>query len=104
MKSVVKQGDDHPILIPVMEGIVPVDVTGWTGTAQVYESRLRLLHTWSTNDGSAICGVNGVSLLTDDSIDWTWNYGHFDVVVISPDTSHRVPAEGIIEVKRLWTM
>lgn len=103
MNIILKQGDDHPILIPVLEGNLLVDVTGWTARAQARESENVLLYTWSTDDGSAICDSTGVTLLTDDSTSWEWNYAHFDVVVVSPDEVHRVPAQGIIQVQRLWT-
>jgi hypothetical protein len=100
----VKQGDDHPIVIPVLDVTGrPVDCTGWTAKAQARDRLQNLLHTWSTVLGNALCGPEGVELLTDDSISWEWTYGHFDVVATDPGGTQVVPVDGIIQVVRLWT-
>lgn len=99
----VQQGDDHPLVYPVLEGNVAQDCTGWTAKAQVRTRKGDLLHTWSTDDGSAVCDEAGVSLLMDDSEDWTWRQGYFDVRATRPDGVRVVPVSATITVRRLWT-
>ena len=99
----IKQGDDSPLTFPVLVAGVPIDATGWTAKAQVRTRTGDLLHTWSTNNGSAVCDADGVSLLTDDSTDWEWKSGVFDVVAVSPEGLQLVPVEGTMRLQRLWT-
>lgn len=99
----VQQGDDHPLVYPVLEAGVPQDCTGWTAKAQVRDRKGDLLHTWSTTDGSAVCDTSGVSLLLDDSDGWEWTRGYFDIRATRPDGVRVVPVGGRISVKLLVT-
>lgn len=103
-RILVKQGDDHPLVftVPDINGI-PLDCTGWTVRAVVVDSERNVLYRWSTELGNAEGGPEGVVLFTDESSTWEWTRAHFDVVAISPDGVQRVPAEGIIQVKKLWS-
>lgn len=99
----VQQGDDHPLVYPVLEAGVAQDCTGWTARAQVRTRKGDLLHTWSTTDGSAVCDTSGVSLLVDDSDEWEWRSGRFDIRATRPDGVRVVPVGGRIIVKALVT-
>lgn len=103
MHITVQQGDDHPIVIPVVDEAGAVrDVTGWSALAVVRRSPSEPpLHRWSTAEGSAECGPGGVLLMTDDSDTWTWTRGMFDVRVTSPDGTREVPARGAMFVNGL---
>lgn len=101
----IKQGDDHPILIPVYgDGNDLIDVTGWTARAQLRNPDTgELLQQWHTINGSAVCDAQGVSLLTDQSTYWTWTRGVFDVIAVKPDGTQVVPGEGTIRMRALVT-
>lgn len=99
----IKQGDDSPLVFPVLDdNDQPVDCTGWTARAAAATRKGVVLYAWSTTAGNAVCGPAGVTLLLDESETWDWTYAHFDVVAIEPDETQHVPAEGVIEVDKLW--
>lgn len=98
-----QQGDDHPLVFPVLVGAAPVDCTGWSAKAQIRDRASAVLHTWSTADGSAVCDEDGVSLLVDDSLTWDWTFGRYDVAATSPDGVRVVPAGGRFQVKAAVT-
>lgn len=103
-KIVVKQGDDHPLVFPVpdIHGL-PLDCSGWTARAVAADRKGVALYEWSTELGNAECGPHGVTLFTDESASWEWVWANFDVVAIAPDGAQRIPADGVIEVKKLWS-
>lgn len=104
MRIEIQQGDDHPVRVPVYgEDGAAIDVTGWTARSQVRDYAGALLHEWDTAAGSIECGPEGVLLLTDDSTDWEWERGLFDVVAVAPDGTQVVPGAGSIAMRLLVT-
>lgn len=89
-----QQGDDHPLVFPVLVSGVAVNVTGWAAKSQVRNGDGELLRTWSTADGSAVCDAEGISLLMDDSLAWEWTFGYYDVAATSPAGVRVVPTWG----------
>lgn len=92
-------GDDTPTVVPVSDRSgARVDVTGWTAVAAVTANGAEV-HRWSTLDGSAESGPDGVCLLSDDSESWGWTRGRYDVRVWAPDGTRRVVAVGDMLVR-----
>lgn len=102
MDIVWQAGSDDPAVIPVLdEEGQPRDVSGWSARAVVTHRGL-VVHTWTTEDGSAECGPDGVTLLADRSSDWSWARGEYDVLVTDPQGEVReVPAYGVMRVRPL---
>ena len=100
---VFQAGDDRPAVIPVVDAAGHArDVTGWTVLAVVRrDPGGPVLHQWSTTDGSARCGPQGVTLLTDDSDEWTWERGRYDVRATAPSGAREVVAFGTAIVRPL---
>lgn len=98
-----QQGDDSPLVFPVLVSGVAIDATGWSAKAQVRDRASAVLQTWTTADGSAVCDEDGVSLLMDDSLTWDWTFGRYDVAATSPDGLRRVTAGGRFQVKAAVT-
>ncbi len=92
-------GDDTPAVIQVPDRTgKPVDVTGWTAVA-VVTANYAEVHRWSTFDGSAEVGPDGVLLHADTSSEWEWTRGRYDLRVWAPDGTRRVVAVGDMLVR-----
>lgn len=84
---VIYAGDDRPIQWPLTDSDGdPLDVTAWSARAQVrpYPGAPGVLHEWSTDNGRAVMAAGSVTLLVDDSENYTWMVAEYDLFLIDP--------------------
>lgn len=84
---VIQQGDDRPAVwnLTNPDG-TPANVDGYSARAQVRERAGSdvVLHEWSTGAGTAVFSESTLVLKVDDSENWTWNRGVYDVQIVDP--------------------
>lgn len=95
---VVNKGEGpYDLVLPVLDDEDrPVEVTGWTGRAQVRHSSIdTLLHEWTTADATMTCaGTTAVLHITATA--WPWSDARYDVEIVEPGGRvHRI-AEGAV--------
>lgn len=96
---VIYQGDDRPLVWTLADDSGDsVNLDGYTALAQV---RTRpnagtVLHEWSTATSRIVLSESRVTLKVDDSEDWTWRAGVYDLHLTDPLGTTQVIARGKI--------
>lgn len=83
----VEQGERERLVIPIVDGAFPVDVTGWTVDAKVktsHELGAPTLYTWPAEHVKAIGTSVELLIPADVSLAWHWQLGWYRVKVTDP--------------------
>lgn len=78
----IDQGSNYQLTIPVLDGTSPVTVTGWTATGQIRadpRSTTVLYELDLTATGTNVV----LQIPGEDSSEWTWRTGRYDVELVS---------------------
>jgi hypothetical protein len=95
----VQQGDDRPLVWALADAAgAPVNLEGYTAVAQVRARHhsATVMHEWTTADTSAVLSESTITLKVDDSEDWTWHSGVYDLHLTDPLGATQVIARGKI--------
>lgn len=97
----IQQGDDRAFTWPVLDAQgQAIDLSGYSVVVQVrprYRSET-VLHEWSTANNRAQLAGGKVSLLVDDSEEWAWSFGVYDIHLTDGDGNTEVLSRGTVRV------
>lgn len=96
---VIHQGDDRPLVWTLADDSgASVNLDGYTAQAQVRTrpSAGTVLHEWSAVESNIVLSESSVTLKVDDSEDWTWRAGVYDLHLTDPLGTTQVVARGKI--------
>lgn len=100
-KLTIQQGDDRPVTWTLAETSGgEVNLTGYTVLAQVraQAESSTVLHEWSTELGNAVISGASITLKVDDSENWPWTFGFYDLFLTDPLGFTIVPVRGSVTV------
>lgn len=97
------QGETSSLIFPVLDEFgAPVNVTGWTGKAQIRSAPgiPTVLYEWSATAGNLTVAGTTVTLrvAATDSAAWTWCSGVYDLILTDINSNVYRIAEGPVVV------
>lgn len=101
---IIKQGTDSGIAWPVKNASgANVNMVGWAGVCQIRAFNTnKLLHTFSTNNGSMILTTGLITLTwtSTETSTWNWNQARFGLEVTNLDGHVARIIQGIVTLSK----
>ena len=99
------QGVDFGVVWPMQDGDTPADLFGYSGVCQVRAEHSRTSALYATLPVSIIDDSKvAVQIDRETSVLWEWDFGYYDVIIISADGVSRCVAQGTIIVDPVVTV
>ena len=105
IKLTLTQGITTGYFWPIVDGSgSAVNLTGWTAKCQIRSDDDHNATLLAELDCTVGEGGVSVSWSVEDSLDWTFKNGFFDVILIDPDgVARQIVVEGMVVVNRVVT-